>query len=106
MGEDELQHELRPARGPEFGRPFRQRLGLEAPGQRALPERPVDDHGDAALRGQRQQPRLRLAVDDVVGELHEVDGLVPHDLFEKIVAASFGRRDSNVAHRTGRLHRE
>src|SRR3981081_913538 len=57
---DELQDELRPARRAEFGRPFGERLILEPVGQRALPERPVDDHGDAALRRQRQQPRLRL----------------------------------------------
>ena len=104
--EDELQDELRPARPAEFGRPFGQRLTLEPVGQRALPERPVDDHGNAALRRQRQQPLLRLAVDDVVGELHEIDRLVPHYLFEKIMAAPFGSGDSNVAHRTSRLHLE
>jgi len=38
----------------------------------------------------RQQPLLRLAVDNVVGELHEIDRLVPHYLFEKIVTAPFG----------------
>jgi hypothetical protein len=64
---------------------------LEPVRQRALPERPVDNHGNAALRRQRQQPLLRLAVDDVVGELHEIERLVPHYLFEKIVAAPFGR---------------
>ena len=104
--EDELQDELRPARRAEFGRPFGEWLILEPVGQRALPERPVDNHGNAALRRQRQQPLLRLAVDDVVGELHEIDRLVPHYLFEKIMAAPFGRRDSNVAHRTSRLHLE
>jgi len=46
-----------------------------------------------------KQPLLRLAVDDVVGELHEIDRLVPHYLFEKIMAAPFGSGDSNVAHR-------
>ena len=49
---------------------------------------------------------LRLAVDDVVGELHEIDGLALHDLFEKIMAATFGRGNSNVAHCTSRLHLE
>ena len=91
---------------PSSARPFRQRLTLEAVGQRALSERPVDDHGNAALRRQRQQPRLRLAVDDVVGELHEIDRLVPHDLFDEIMTAAFGRGDSNVTHRARRLHLE
>src|SRR5439155_629764 len=75
-------------------------------GQSDLPERPVDDDGNAALRRQRQQARLRLAIDDVVGELYEIDRLVPHDLFEKIVTAAFGCSDSNVTHRARRLHLE
>src|SRR5207245_6405734 len=49
VSEEELPDELRPARQPEFARPFGQRLTLEAVGQRALPERPVDDDGNAAL---------------------------------------------------------
>ena len=91
---------------PSSRRPFGQRLILEPVGQRALPERPVDDHRDAALRRQRQQPRLRLAVDDVVGELHEIDRLVPHDLFDEIMTAAFGRGDADVTHRARRLHLE
>ena len=74
--------------------------------QRALPERPVDDHGHAALGRQRQQPLLRLAVDDVVGELHEIDRLAPHDLLEKIVTAAFGGGDADVTQRARRLHLE
>ena len=43
--------------------------------QRALAERPVDDDGDAALARQRQDALLDLAVEQVVGDLHEVDRL-------------------------------
>ncbi len=69
-------------------------------------EGPVDDHGNAALRRQRQEPVLRLAVDDVVGELHEVERLAAHDLLEEIVPPAFRRGDADIADLSGRLHLE
>lgn len=64
--------------------------------QRALAKRPVDDDGHPALGRQRQEPLLRLAVDDVIGELHEVERMRVHDLFEQVVPSSFGRRDADI----------
>ena len=76
MRDDEL--EQRPA--PSWPQPISaaqdgQRMPLQLADQRALPERPVDDHGDAALARQRQDALLDLAVEHVVGDLHEVDRL-------------------------------
>ena len=50
-----------------------QRLPLQAGGQLALVERAVDDHGDAALKPPMATGAVGFAVDDVVGELHEVE---------------------------------
>ena len=62
-------------------------------------ERPVDDDADAALPRQRQDALLDLAVDDVVGHLHEVDRMARHDPFELVVAAAFRGRDADIADR-------
>ena len=74
--------------------------------ERAFAERPVDDHRDAAIARERQDPLLGLAIDRVVGDLHEVDRLAPHDLLDVAVATTFGRRDADVAKLSRRLHRE
>ena len=92
--------------GADLGRPVRQRLAFQPPRQRALPEGTVDDDRHAALGRQRQQPLLRLAIDDVVGELHEIERMVPHDLLEQIVPAAFGGGDADIAELPVRLHGE
>ena len=43
--------------------------------QRAFLERTIDEHGDAALLAERQQPPLRLARRDRIVELREIEGL-------------------------------
>jgi hypothetical protein len=49
MRDDELQRHLRPAVAVDLGRPGRQAMQGERAQQRALAERAVDQHRDAAL---------------------------------------------------------
>ena len=44
--------------------------------QLALAERPIDDDGDAALARQRQDAVFDLAIEDVVGDLDEIERLL------------------------------
>ena len=74
--------------------------------QVALAERPVDDHRDAALARERQDALLGLAVEDVVGHLHEIERMRAHDLLEVAMAAAFRGRDADIAQPAGRLHGE
>jgi hypothetical protein len=58
------------------------------------------------LLRERQDALLDLAIDRVVGDLHEVDRLRAHHLFDLGVAPSFRRRDTDVAQPPGALHLE
>ena len=69
--------------------------------QRTLAERAVHDDADAPLLRQRQQALLDIAVQQVVGELHEVDGLRAHDAFDVRMAPALGRGDADVAQPSG-----
>jgi hypothetical protein len=55
--DDELEEELRPARGVELGRPLGQRISLEAVKKLLAAERPVDD--DRAASGRRRRSASR-----------------------------------------------
>ena len=59
----------------DLGGPRRQRLGEQAAQQAAAAERHVDDDGDAALGGERQDAPLGLAVVERVVDLQEVEPL-------------------------------
>ena len=98
MGDDPFQQDLGPVGRPDLGRGGRQRPTLQAVDQRTPLERPVDDHGDALVPGQRQQPGLGLAVGEVVGQLHEIDGLRLHDGCKLIMAPPVGGGDADMAH--------
>ena len=101
--EDELQGKLRPARAAEVRREAWQGKPAQPPDERAHAEGPVDQHGDAAIRRERQQaPRRRAAVQGVV-DLHEVDRLGPHDRFEVRVGGRLVVRDPDVADPPRRL---
>src|SRR3546814_16222921 len=63
-------------------------MPLEVADQRLLAERPVHQHRLAAVGSQRQQPVFRLAVEDVVGELHEVERLALHPRLHLVVTAA------------------
>jgi hypothetical protein len=48
-------------------------MALQPAQQRAFAKRPVRDHRDAALAGERQDALLDLAIEQVVGDLHEIE---------------------------------
>ena len=97
VGDDELEEEWSPVGAIELRRPWGQPMPVEMVEQVTLPERPVDDHRQATLGGERQEPRLGLAVDHVVRELDEVDRRRGHDFRQFLVAAAMGRGNADVA---------
>ena len=104
MRDNEFQRDLCPAGAINLTGPARQRVTLQLAQQCAFAERAVHQHGDTALACQRQQALLRLAVQQVVAELNEVDALVSHDLLELSVAPPFRSGDAHVAQASGCLH--
>ena len=76
MGDDELEKELSPVGAIEPRRPRRQRMAFKKVEQATPPERPVDDHRQAALPGQGQEPPFRLPVENIVSKLDEIDVLL------------------------------
>ncbi len=60
----------------------------EAVEQRLAAKRPIDDDREAAFGRERQQAPLRLPVEDVVGELDEIDRLPGHHLLQGVVPAA------------------
>ena len=86
--------------------PVREGVPLDLPDQMPLPEGAIDDHGDAAVTRQRQDARLDLPVEHIVGHLHEVDRLRAHDLLDEIVPPTLRCGDPDVSHLSRRLHGE
>ena len=81
-------------------------MALDHPDQRALLERPIADHGDLPFAREREDPVFDFAVENVVGDLHEIDRLAAHDLLDLLVPATFRRRDPHVPQSPRFLHRE
>ena len=73
MAQHELEQHLRPARAADLAGPGGQRLARRLAQQPAAAERLVDDHRDAALRRERQQAPLGVALVERVVDLHEVE---------------------------------
>jgi hypothetical protein len=46
---------------------------------------------------------LDLAVEDVVGDLHEVERMLTHDTLDVGVTATFRGRNTDITNRAGRL---
>src|SRR6185369_18075090 len=61
---------------------------------------------DAAVAREREDPFLGLAIDRVVGDLHEVERIASHQLLDFAMTPSFGRRDPDVSDLACRLQRE
>jgi hypothetical protein len=101
--DDEFAEELRPAGTADILGLGRQGVALDPPKQRALTERSVDDHADASVARQRQEAILGLPVEDVVGELDEVERLPAYDALELEVAAPFRGGDPDMAELARRL---
>ena len=104
MREDELEQHLRPRGATDLGGPPGQRVARQRACEIALAEGTVHDDRDAAVAGEREQPCLGLTVQRVVAELHEVERMVAHDLFELAVPPSFRGRDPDVAQAAFGLH--
>ncbi len=78
MGDQIFQNQLRPAFGFKFGGKFRQGLAFQTLGQAAATKRPVHNHRNAAIICQWQKIILNLAVNRVIGHLHEIKPFILH----------------------------
>src|SRR5947208_10223498 len=106
MRDDELENDLRPARAADLRRPAGQRMALDLSEQLAFAKRTISDHSDAAVPRQRKDAIFDLAVENVVGDLNEVERLGAHDPLDFAVPTPFRGGDSYIAEPADRLHRE
>ena len=90
MRDDELEEELRPVGAVNLAGKVRQRMPVEQLEQLLRPEWPVDDHREAAIGSHGQQSLFRLAIQDVVAELDEVDRLRRHHVRHGVVYGVLG----------------
>src|SRR5258708_6313942 len=104
MRDDELKNDLRPARTPDLCGPAGKRMALELSEQLAFAKRPINDHADAAVPRQRKDAIFDLAVENVVGDLHEIERLRTHDPLDFAVPAPFRGGDSYIPELAGGLH--
>src|SRR5215475_5531534 len=81
-------------------------MALKLSEQLAFAKWPVNDHADAAVPRQRQDTIFDLAVENVVGDLNEVERLGAHDPLDFAVAAPFRGGDPYIAEPAGGLHGE
>jgi hypothetical protein len=73
MRDDELENDLRPARAGDLRSPPGQRMALDFSEQPAFAKWPVNDHADTAVPRQRKDTIFDLAIENVVGDLNEVE---------------------------------
>jgi len=104
VSDHEFQEDLGPGAAVDLRRPVLQGLAPDALEELAALEGAIDDDGDAVLRCQGQKALLCLPVDEVLGELDEVEGLAGEGLFQFAVSAAEGGGDADVADPAGRLH--
>src|SRR5262249_60953681 len=74
--------------------------------QLAFAKRPINDDTDAAVPRQRKDAIFDLAVENVVGDLNEVERLGSHDPLDVGVPAPFRGGDPYIAEPVGGLHGE
>src|SRR5262249_28416374 len=106
MRDDEFENDLRPARATDLCGPPRQRMALDLSEQLAFAKWPINDHADAAVPRQRKDTIFDLAVENVVGDLNEVERLGSHDPLDFGVPAPFRGGDPYIAEPAGSLHGE
>src|SRR5262245_57155903 len=106
MRDDEFENDLRPAPATDLCGPPGQRTVLDLSEQLALAKWPVNDHADAAVPCQRQDTIFDLAVENVVGDLNEVERLGTHDPLDFTVPAAFRGRDPYISEPARSLHGE
>ena len=98
MREDELQEELRPCFGTELCGPVRQRMSRDMLKSTTPLEGPLDDGGYALIHRQGQETVLRFTIEDIVGELREVERLSARQLREVVMRSSLRCGDPDIAH--------
>src|SRR5262249_38823822 len=79
---------------------------LDLAEEMSFANRPINDHANAAVARQRKNAIFDLAVEDVVGDLHEIERLRTHDSLDFAVSAPFRGGDSYIADPAGGLHGE
>src|SRR5262249_16450946 len=101
MRDDEFENDLRPPPATDLCGPPGQGMALDLSEQLAFAKWPVDDHADAAVPRQRNDTIFDLAVENVVGDLNEVERLGSHDPLDFAVPASFRGGDPYIAEPAG-----
>src|SRR5262245_38367478 len=91
MRDDEFENDLRPARATDLCGPPGQRMALDLSEQLAFAKWPVNDYADVAVPRDRKDTIFDLAVENVVGDLNEVERLGSHDPLDFAVPAAFPR---------------
>ena len=104
MTNDELQEELSPGCAIDLAGPGWQGVALDPPEQAAALVGTVDHGGDAPVRGERQQPLFRRAVDYVVTQLNKIQRLFFHNGFQFLMAAAVGSGDAQIPNLALFLH--
>src|SRR5262249_60788887 len=74
--------------------------------QLAFAKRPINDDTDAAVPRDRKDTIFDLAVENVVGDLNEVERLGSHDPLDFAVSTPFRGGDPYIAEPAGGLHGE
>src|SRR5260370_30759347 len=87
MRHEELQQHLRPVPAVDLTGLGRQGMPLELSDELSPAKRTIDDDADSPLPRERQEPILGFALEEVVGELDEVERLGAHEALHLVVAA-------------------
>src|SRR3954463_16711030 len=104
MRREVLEEELGPGRHRELRSPRRQLLALHPLERAAAAEGGVDEHGHAAIGGERKDALLDVARVDRVIDLDEVERLLAHQLLERVVLPRKACRRADVTETSRLLH--
>src|SRR5215203_4399499 len=103
MRDNELEHELSPVLAVDLARPGGQRVFRETLQKHALLEGTIGDDADAPIARKWKDAGLDLAVENVVGDLHEVERMLAHDTLDVGVTATFRGRNTDITNLASRL---
>src|SRR5215207_6142781 len=103
MRDNELEHELRPVLAVDLARPGGQRVFRETLQKHALLEGTIGDDADAPVARKWKDAGFDLAVEDVVGDLHEVERMLAYDTLDIGVTANYRGRNTDITYLAGRL---
>src|SRR5215208_2637292 len=103
MRDNELEHELRPVLAVDLARPGGQRVFREPLQKHALLEGTIGDDADTPVARKWKDAGFDLAVEDVIGDLHEVERMLAHDPLDIGATATFRGRNTDITNLAGRL---